>query len=454
MERLEATVLRRAGTLERMSLRWPLPSRTGRILRNWLAVFAGTVPMLVSAADLIADDFESGNLSTWGSPSVTSGLNTLRAETEAAHRGSFGMRFVDANGASGDGDEGGIGLNTAPLVDSYMRGWIRITASNGLGRITVIDFFNGSANLNNTNLVFNSRLYQLSGSDRGGAYPEANATPAFERGEWHLVEAAVRGGGTAAGERSLWIDGVLQGRHSNLDWASSAWVTRRIAIGAPYSKDRRFQGTVDFDDVRFTTHAPASTLRTSIAATGNGCRAVTVELVDSGAAALAPAPYDVDAAFQIPGTVHQANDCSDAASTTLRIAAGSTSATGYLRFTEAGTFDVSASQPDFLSSPPVSVEVEEGTALEPTPPNPTAPEGGGNADGNGNGADNGDGDVRESLYRFGCAVGGEALTWAALLPLLFLAARTCSPSCARTAAQSRRCGPSSRCSGRSSRRAR
>jgi hypothetical protein len=124
-----------------------------------------------------------------------------------------------------------------------------------------------------------------------------------------LVECTVRGLGTLAGERLLHANGVRVAEQRNLDLRDAG--IRTAGLGQPYSSDRRFVGTLDFDDARVADRLQASRLwvDAGVSAFVRGqCAPVDVGFLDSEGGSQ-PMPYDV----QLASVVLQAQLFSDPA---------------------------------------------------------------------------------------------------------------------------------------------
>ena len=66
--------------------------------------------------------------------------------------------------------------------------------------------------------------------------------------DWHLMEVAVTGIGTATGETRWYVDGALSVQRTGLKWTNTNFKVTNWLLGAIYSKNDTFTGTIDFDD--------------------------------------------------------------------------------------------------------------------------------------------------------------------------------------------------------------
>src|SRR5207302_9621376 len=92
--------------------------------------------------------------------------------------------------------------------------------------------------------------------------------------------------------RSLWLDGKLIARSTQVDWTAHA--PSRVVLGEFYSFPLTPTGTVDVDDFRISATPPGARLGASgpSVAQVDECVLLSIALVDSVSGAPAAAPYD------------------------------------------------------------------------------------------------------------------------------------------------------------------
>lgn len=356
---------------------------------------------------LLMDDFESGTLLQSASPTgVWEQLLNPSADINVtvgaagAHRGTSGYRLQDT------GATGGSGVQTAALShvnrltgDVYSRFWVRFTQTNASGSV-VIWQLGRSAHLY---AVLPNLDLALGGNDANMQFPYQTSPFDAAPGTWHLVEVAAMGIGASSGQLRLWVDGV---ERLTVPIDLSGATLEQLQLGLPWSDDRRWTGTIDFDDVRVSTTAPGTFLSvTPGTARAEACSAFELQLTSAAQGAPTPAPYPIQVAIALTGT--PAALYADAACTvptsTVTVPTGASVGTAFLRPAAAGQVDVALTHLDFLISSgsfPIPVE--------PAPPDSgvTLPDGGasdGGASDGGTGNDGGRPDA--SLLPVELAVG-------------------------------------------------
>jgi hypothetical protein len=318
-------------------------------------------------AQSFEDDVETGNLVTpggnWTGATTPVSANTITASTAAAHRGSYGVRLTDNNNTANAGDQNNLEFESADAApDYYWRGWMRLTPTNTVGEFTPIELLcndgSNSIALVDISVTYPSAAFILEGDFNGGAGSSRTVTTAIaSAGTWNLVEVVMHGIGTTSGSRRLLVNGVSRAYHSNLNFTSASYgKINQMNIGASWSNDRRWTGTIDFDDVRASTSDLASSLRVTAGGASyqaGTCIALTLGLRESVAAAAAHAPYAVQTSLNVSGVTGSffSNSGCTTPITTLTIPSGvSLAPTSYFRATSSGTAVVTASHADFLTS--------------------------------------------------------------------------------------------------------
>ncbi len=365
------------------------------------------------AAPEFADDFELGGLTPTTNPmgrwtQITSlqGGNMLSASRQSARRGNFGLLCVDGQLQSGAGNEGQLSRTlTARTGDRYVRAWFRLRASNNQGNVDVLAIESDAANnqnitflrLTNPGAVLHHSVYSAPGY---GNFPTSIS---FGLGSWYLIEAAVTGVGTPTGTSRFWVDGTLVSTRTDLDWTGLQLLD--VSTAVVFSADRRFTGTMDWDDFRVSATPMASRLSLSgpaSASTGE-CVPFTVTSVSS-IGAETPADENLDLGFMQSGltaSLHSDAACQQPLGA-IEIPADTSAATLYLRSTSPGTLDLTATHSDLLSSAPLSITFT-GPALD--------------------GGSDADGGLGPLHLKVGCSTGGEATTLWAFLALAGLLRR-------------------------------
>lgn len=296
---------------------------------------------VASAGEVLIDDFEATNRLTSDAPpgpwaTLDSYPNvSLTRSTAAARRGNAGLRLDDQASMMGAGDM--TALYSPPLSLSQtasLRFWVRLTSTNARGGVTLGQLLSDLPDgrpFCDVGLELTTGQLQLNGADSAGAYVLTPSTVSFDAGSVMLVECAVRGMGSLAGERLLYANGVRVAEQRNLDLRDAGVQT--AAIGQPYSADRRFVGVIDFDEVRVADRLQASRIWVDAGVNAfvrGECTPVDVGFIDSEGAPQ-PMPSDV----LLSSTILQAQPFSDAACTMssggLVVPAGQTSVRFFVR---------------------------------------------------------------------------------------------------------------------------
>lgn len=254
----------------------------------------------------------------WDSALKTAADSGISASMLAAHRGRGGMRVVD-------GDETTAVFTTvvtrfAPLdTDVHARLWARIAPTNATstGRFAVFGTGFNTGTLLGWVGARRSRPggvpqddVQLGGDSVGAAGRNLvdEERPGFADGGWHLVELSLVGLRSDAGQREVRVDGQRLAARRGLDWSvedTSDWRPRRLQVGSAFTEAGGvgMTGVYDFDDVRISGTAPASTVvfRDSGVLLLSTCNPVRVGLADSMDGGAAPAPYDVELSLGADG---------------------------------------------------------------------------------------------------------------------------------------------------------
>ena len=352
------------------------PTLTASLVPAWVA---GT--QIISVGSLmLSDDVESGQVlaasgGQW-SQSSSAPSCSIAATPAAAHRGSFGLRVVDGDGQAGAGSQAAADYLSAPVgPDLYFRTWFRYGGSNSLGNAQLASV--GAGPLASMSLALPSARLNAGGAAADGGVTGESGTVMVAEGSWHLLELYANNIGFTSGMRRTFVDGQINSTAIGLDWSGLG--ADVIAAGEPASSDLRLTGTLDFDDLRASTVAPVSHFLVATPATMalNGCTPLTISLRDSGANALAEAPYDVSAALAlrgVPGTFFSDPGCT-APITSVLFPAGARSVTVFVSPSDLGAGVLVASSPDFIDgNDSFSVVTGQALAVAPTPVN-VAPHG-------------------------------------------------------------------------------
>jgi hypothetical protein len=328
------------------------PIITASATTAWVS---GTQAVSVSSL-LLWDDVESGALlatsgGKWSSQSTGGPATTIGALAAAARRGAFGLRVVDAESGAGTGSEAEVTYAHAPLRsgDYYFRTWFRLSGSNDVGNAQLFQVGNPFAALY---LELDPAFRSLSagGYQSDGTWTGEGGSLEIVPDRWHLLEVHAVGIGTTGAVRRTYLDGALNTSRTGQNWASQAAAS--LSVGEPWTDDKAFTGTLDFDDLRVTTAPPATLLRVTGPATipAFSCAPMTVSLHDSAVGALAEAPYDLAVGVSLrglPGTVFLDSACSRLTSD-VSIPAGARQATVYVSPSAIGAGELAASHLDFV----------------------------------------------------------------------------------------------------------
>jgi hypothetical protein len=317
--------------------------------------FAGLAVCFASqlaTAATFSDDFELNSLSRWPQLNQQTSVS-LSTDSGAAHRGQFGLRLSDDNGATGSDTQGFVGLVPPPgITQYYFRFWLRIATPRVTGEFVVCEIESipetAVSSVLDLRFTLTSAQVSLAGYDAAARYPEDGNT-GFSLGSWHLVEGAMLGLGTRDGSRLLWLDGMRVATGTGRDFSGVS--LGQLKLGEPYADTRSYRGDLDIDDFRAGTEPPASHLAVSVASTvaEGACVPVEVSLVDSDQVSAA-AQYDVEATIQISGTALQlyadAQCVTELSGALLRT--GDLRVTVYFRPEGSGEVTLTASHPDLL----------------------------------------------------------------------------------------------------------
>ena len=280
------------GILPGSALSPQLYLRSGlRGLATWSASAPGFAPATATVLvrdDALTCDLESGTrLDTELPPGCFNVLvapymqSSMTISASAAHRGSFGVRLVDGESSPGNAADTALFDDTAPLFgDVSARTWVRVMASNGQPAPIIAQFTNAtgqSPSLIDIKLRANLDL-AMGGFGADAGYSELVADAGLRLDTWHLLEFAVTGTGSSDGGRSLWLDGRLLLEQRPVDFSGALMSTQRLAVGEPYADDRRWMGTIDFDDVRSAGVPLASRLQVQAADGGFAGECLSLEV--------------------------------------------------------------------------------------------------------------------------------------------------------------------------------
>lgn len=337
-----------------------------RGLSSWSVMAPGYTSAVATVwvrDDALTCNFESGKLLDTDVPPGCFNVSvapyaqsSMTSSMSAAHRGSFGVRLIDGEASMGNAADTSLFDDTAPTFGDFSaRSWVRVVATNGLGAPIIAQLTNGSGqspSLIDIKLRPNLDLV-MGGFAADAGYSELVADSGLSVGSWHLLEFAVTGAGTSDGGRAVWLDGRLMVEQRSVDFSGTRMSVGRLALGEPYADDRRWLGTIDFDDVRSAGVPLASRLELQVTDGGmlGECLPLAVQLRSSlGGALTAPgelvpiqldaggaASLFVDPSCAVPGD--QVVMLPDASVTTLSFRASQLS------------FVIAATTPDFLSTP-------------------------------------------------------------------------------------------------------
>ena len=319
------------------------------------------------------NEVESGTLAVSNTPPGKAAATfsvanvAVVATAAAAHRGGFGMRIIDSDGTAGAGPGSGESVRITPTNGTlYRRFFWRPTATNGLGSRmlgTLTSTGLGSKSLAEVIVAGNGAL-SLGGYDAASAYVTTASTSVAATGVWHLIELLVSGVGTNSGTRKLYLDGTLAAQLGGINWTA---LTADVMLeGQPYSNNRTFQGTDDFDDLRVSRAAmPSQLVVTAPAMTDGACSAaITVEAKDSdGINRQVPEPVTAPLSVAgVSGTFYSDVGCT-AGLANVFLGVGVSSATVYFKPSTAGSATLSATNLDYLSGPGTAAVASLATQL-------------------------------------------------------------------------------------------
>ncbi|MBL8956030.1 MAG: hypothetical protein JNK82_34970, partial [Myxococcaceae bacterium] len=248
------------------------------------------------------DDFErvggTPEGAVWTEYEERNANEVLSVTAEAAHRGAGGLQFKDTQPGTGNAVCSHlIKRRDAGTAEGSLRSWLRVRGTNGQGyNISLfLESENGTdptqGGFTGSNLIHNAESVDTGQNIRNTNLP-------FDAGVWMLYELSVRECDDAgACSARLLVDG-----RERSQWPIRRGTTRvfNFGVGAVFC-GAEFQGTVDFDDVRFHERPLASTLVvTGDSAAPSECAPLRVELRDSFGAP-ADAPYDVEATVWVDG---------------------------------------------------------------------------------------------------------------------------------------------------------
>ncbi len=232
-------------------------------LTSWLATgpgFTAATATVLVRDDALTCDVETGKrLDTELPPGCFNTViepylqSSIMASASAAHRGNFGLRLIDGESSMGNAADTALFDDAAPVFgDFFARTWVRLVASNGAGSPIIAQLTNGTGQspaLIDIKVRSNLNL-AMGGFGADGGYSEVGADAGLQLGSWQLLELSITGAGTSDGGRSLWLDGQLLLEQRSVDFSGTRLSVSRLAVGEPYADDRRWLGTLDFDDVR------------------------------------------------------------------------------------------------------------------------------------------------------------------------------------------------------------
>ena len=309
----------------------------------------------------LSEDFEGTNPFEQLRPLMPWGAGTLALHPEAAHSGRAGLRLVDAFGMATAGHDGAVVRDVSPTVagTAYLRTWLRLTAREAPGPLTLASFANASGQLLfDVNLRAESLELQVGGNVVVAGEPDyskSTTTYVWDVGSWHLLELELAGVTTPGGARRLWVDGALVLEATGLDLGRGMpdWRLARVAVGEAYNSNRSFRGTVDFDAVR-TSDAPHPSTWTWAGlppqATSGACHAFSLSVAHSGSLTRSlAAPAALAAQLTASSSVDFFSDalCASPADA-LVLPAGALEVAGSLRARTSGPVELVARTQDLL----------------------------------------------------------------------------------------------------------
>lgn len=299
----------------------------------------------VLTSDNPAGPFDSRDGST---PAVT-----ITSAAAAAHRGSYGLRYLDNDATSGLGSTRYLNIqNLLTSASAYRaRFWIHFRSSSTNGESVLFLIRSGGTFISEFRYDPQTGRLGVAGDNNVGAWSFNRGTTNYRDNAWHLVEFVTTGIGTSSGARRLYVDGTLEAQMTGVNM--TGFSPQTAAIGGILVDGRTGTGTViDFDDVRVSPNLQGSTLRvTASNAVAGNCTATAIGLLNTENGALTTAPYAVVANLTVSGVSGQyfSNPGCTTAATTATIPQGSSSTVTYFRATTAGTATLGANNVDFLS---------------------------------------------------------------------------------------------------------
>lgn len=317
---------------------------------------------LAFASPILSDDFESGVLSPspgkWDDALVDSGCTgcSIGVGSTSAHRGTYGMFFVDSHNAAGGGVQGRAKKTvSSSLVNVYGRFWLRMTQNNNLGQAIIAQIVStGLGDLPIMDLSINpgvaGGIFTIAGRDAIGQYVDDDTPFKPTLNRWYLVEFEVKGIGATNSVLRGYIDGSLKVQVPlDLSDATASFLT----LGEPYTSDERFSGTFQFDDYRTDTAPMASRWALGVPSAPpppGGCMPMTATLVDSISGSTATAPYAFVAALDHVGAAGSfyADPSCATPTASLSVSAGAQGGTVYFKPDASGTATLSIDFVDFL----------------------------------------------------------------------------------------------------------
>lgn len=328
----------------------PVYLRAGRPgVASWTASAAGFTSAVVTVRvreDALTCDLESGTTLEAELPAGCFNMlikpyaqSSLLAVAAAAHRGNFGLRLVDAESSNGDAADTALFDDGAPVFgDFHARSWVKVVTTNSMGSPIIAQLTNASgASPSLIDVKVRSDLgLSLGGFGADAGYSQLDGDAGLRVGVWHLLELSVTGAGSSDGGRHVWVDGAPVLEQRGVDFSGTTMPVGRLAIGEPYADDRRWLGTIDFDDVRSAGVPLASQLALQAATDGGfvgecfplevqlrasfgGGLATTREPVDVRVDAGGGAEVFIDSACAVPGA--QASLAPDASVVVLSLRA-------------------------------------------------------------------------------------------------------------------------------------
>lgn len=324
------------------------------------------------------DDFEPGSTflinsgGQWDFVHVDHpAVDSIAISAAAKHSGDAGLLVVNA--ASG-GMSSNIGLQRlfSGSAEPYIRVWFRpasVTAASGYDSVL---FLARSNNFFTACQIIWSAIGQ---SWRTLAFDRLNAARLkdFDAGtaavgDWHLVEIAGFGMGTANGRCRMWVDGALLDDYSGIDWTGLTW--RDLAIG-PVNANQNNDVVYHLDGFA----AAATILPSRLFVTPSGpvtagqCTSIGIATVTSdGALAKTPVPLRLQLGF--PGQVFSNPACT-ITTVSADIVADTSGAAVWVSSADGGLF--TASHPDLL---PGSAVVTVASPPDAGPPDAGMPDAG------------------------------------------------------------------------------